>query len=149
MALKSQPTQGDHNLSRTSLTFALMDPPFESERATSAMRLIEITCRRGYDVKVFDYEGSVLLPFTLQQTHANAVHGRDADQKNHPLTRVWIAELMALASAHGGTLDWVNCGLCVDERGAKESIAGVRRGSPADLVAFSAASAGTLVIGTR
>ena len=46
-------------------------------------------------------------------------------------------------------LDWVNCGMCVDERGAGEAIAGVRRGSPADLLKMAQESDNTLVIGTR
>jgi len=46
-------------------------------------------------------------------------------------------------------LDWVNCGLCVDERGVAEAIPGTRRGSPADLLRFSEGSRSTLVIPTR
>ena len=45
--------------------------------------------------------------------------------------------------------DWVNCGLCVDERGAGDAIAGVRRGSPADLWSLAEGSHNTLVIPTR
>jgi tRNA 2-thiouridine synthesizing protein D len=43
----------------------------------------------------------------------------------------------------------VNCGLCVDERGAANAIAGVRRGSPADFWQMAEASDNTLVIATR
>jgi tRNA 2-thiouridine synthesizing protein D len=43
----------------------------------------------------------------------------------------------------------VNCGLCVDERGAAEAIEGVRRGSPADFWNFAQNSVNTLVIGTK
>ena len=50
------------------------------------------------------------------------------------------------AQSTGSKLDWVQCGLCVDERGMGECIPGPRRGSPADLVKFSEASAATLVI---
>ena len=46
-------------------------------------------------------------------------------------------------------LDWVNCGLCVDERGVAEAIEGVRRGTPGDLWQMAEASDNTLVIGTR
>ena len=56
---------------------------------------------------------------------------------------------MAEARKRGGKVDWVNCGLCVDERGAGESIEGVRRGSPGDFWKFAEASDNTLVIGTR
>ncbi len=134
---------------KKTLTFALMDAPFESARSTTAMRLIDIAARRGYDINVFAYEGAVYLPFALQAGHPNAVHGRDAEEEDHPLPKDWIAALMAEATKNGGKIDWVNCGLCVDERGAGESIEGVRRGTPGDFWKFAESSDNTLVIGTR
>lgn len=134
---------------KKSLTFAIMDAPFEDPRSTTALRLMDIAARRGYDINVFAYEGAVYLPFALQEQHANAVHGRDVDEENHPLPRKWIAAIIREAEKHGGKVDWVNCGLCVDERGAAESIDGVRRGTPADFWGFAEASDNTLVIPTR
>ena len=134
---------------KKTLTFALMDAPFESARSTTAMRLIDIAARRGYDINVFAYEGAVYLPFALQVGHPNAVHGRDVEAEDHPLPKDWIAALMAEATKNGGKIDWVNCGLCVDERGAGESIEGVRRGTPGDFWKFAESSDNTLVIGTR
>jgi len=134
---------------KRTLTFAIMDPPFENPRSTTALRLIDIAARRGYDVNVFAYEGAVGLPFAQQAQHANAVHGRDVAEENHPLPRKWIAAVMDEAARRGGKVDWVNCGLCVDERGVGEAIAGVRRGTPADLWNLAAASDNTLVIPTR
>jgi tRNA 2-thiouridine synthesizing protein D len=43
----------------------------------------------------------------------------------------------------------VNCGLCVDERGAGDSIEGVRRGTPGDFWKMAESSDNTLVIPTR
>jgi tRNA 2-thiouridine synthesizing protein D len=134
---------------RKSLTFALMDAPFESARSTTALRLIDIAVRRGYNVNVFAYEGAVYLPFAKQQQHANAVHGRSLEEENHVLSATVIASLMGTAAKNDGKFDWVNCGLCVDERGAGESINGIRRGSPADFWKMAEASDSTLVIGTR
>ncbi len=136
-------------MSKKTLTFALMDPPFENERTTTALRIIEAACRKGHNVNVFAYEGAVFMPFAHQKQHANSVKGTDLESENHPLTRIWIAELQQLAVAHGGRLDWVNCGLCVDERGANDAITGIRRGSPADLVQFLEGSDNSLVIATR
>ena len=130
------------------LTFLLMDAPFESSRTATAMRLIDITLDRGINVNVFAYEGAVYLPFAAQSAHANAVHGRDAAEEDHPLSREWIASLMAKAADLGLGFDWVNCGLCVDERGAGEAIAGVRRGSPADFWTMASSSDNTLVVAT-
>lgn len=121
----------------------------KSARSTTALRLIDAATKRGYAVNVFAYEGAVLLPFARQAKHANAVHGHDVAQEDHPLPREWIAALIAEAARRGGQLDWVNCGLCVDERGAAEAIPGVRRGSPADFWKMATASDGTLVIATR
>jgi tRNA 2-thiouridine synthesizing protein D len=133
----------------TALTFAVMDAPFENSRTVTLFRLMQAALEAGHDVNVFAYEGAVALPFARQAPHPNAVHGRDAAAENHPLPRVWIEALFTLASARGRKLDWVNCGLCVDERGVAEAIAGVRRGSPADLWKMSIESANTLTVGTR
>ena len=130
-------------------TIALMDPPFESARSTTALRLIDAALRRGHNVNVFAYEGAVHLAFARQQQHANAVHGRDVAEEDHPLPREWIAALIAAAQAGGAKLEWVNCGLCVDERGVVEFIDGVRRGGPPDFARFVEESDNTLVIPTR
>ena len=134
---------------RAALTFVLMDPPYESARTASAMRLIAAALRQGCDVNVFAYEGAVALAFAKQAAHPNAVHGRDAEQEDHPLPRRWIEALLADAAERGQRLEWVNCGLCVDERGVGETVAGVRRGGPPDLWKMAEAAANTLVIPTR
>ena len=134
---------------KKTLTFALMDPPYESSRSTTALRLIDIAAKRGHTINVFAYEGAVALPFAKQKAHANAVHGRDEAAENHPLPRDWIVAVMQEAERNGGKVDWVNCGLCVDERGVAEAVEGVRRGSPADFWKMASASDNTLVIPTR
>ena len=131
------------------LTFVLMDAPFESSRTSTAFRLLDIAVRRGYQVKIFAYEGAVGLPFSRQRPHANAVHGRNIEDEDHPLPRKWIQGLQETAAENGGKLEWVNCGLCVDERGMDECIDGIHRGSPADVLQFAIESDNTLVIPTR
>ena len=128
------------------ITFALMDPPFESARTATAMRLIDSAARRGYRVNVFAYEGAVALSNRHQAPHPNAVHGHDVEEEAHALTKDWIAALMLEAEANGGALRWVNCGLCVDERGTADVIQGVERGTPADFLAMAAESDNTLII---
>jgi tRNA 2-thiouridine synthesizing protein D len=131
------------------LTFVLNDPPYENARSTTALRLVGAALRKGYDVNVFAYEGAVALPFAKQAPHPNAVHGNDVAAEDHPNTKDWIAALLVQAGRLGRKLDWVNCGLCVDERGVAEAIAGTRRGSPADLWQFVEKSDNTLVIPTK
>jgi tRNA 2-thiouridine synthesizing protein D len=134
---------------RKAITFVLNDPPFENARTTTALRLIDLAVKRGLDVNVFAYEGAVGLAFAKQAAHANAVHGHDVAAEDHPLTREWVAGVAAEAQKRGLSFEWVNCGLCVDERGVNEAIPGTRRGSPADLAKFVEASDNTLVIPTK
>lgn len=131
------------------LTFVIMDPPYENARSTTALRLMDTAIRRGHNINVFAYEGAVAIPFAKQAPHPNAVHGRDVEQEDHPNPKDWVAAIMTEAERRGVKVDWVQCGLCVDERGATEWIPGPRRGSPADLVKFAETSDNTLVIPTK
>ena len=76
------------------ICFALMDPPFEASRTTTALRAIDAALRLGVNVNVFAYEGAVMLPFRHQQPHSNPVHGRDTQEEDHPLPREWVAGLI-------------------------------------------------------
>ena len=114
---------------------ALMDPPYESENLTTAFRILAAAARRGHKINVFAYEGAAGLAFARQAAHPNPVHGKNLAEENHPTTKDQVVALMALAEQNGGKVDWVNCGMCVDERGVGEFAAG-RRGSPADFHAF-------------
>jgi len=131
------------------LAFLLMDAPYEQARTATAFRLLDAALRAGYGVRVFAYEGAVSLPVAQQKPHANSMHGHDAEEEDHPNPRVWIRALMELAAALNVPFDWVNCGLCVDERGANDTIEGVRRGSPIDFWAMVGQSDNTLIIPTR
>ncbi len=131
------------------LTFLIMDAPFENERTVTALRLIDAALAKGHDLTVFTYEGAVALTFAKQAAHPNAVHGRDAAQEDHPLPKDWAAALIETAQKAGRKLEWINCGLCVDERGTGEFIPGAKRGSPADFWKAAEASQNSLVIATR
>lgn len=143
-------TKPIHNINDTkTLTFAFMDPPFENERTVTFFRLLDSALSKGASVRVFAYEGAVALAFARQQAHGNAMHGRETVEEAHPLTREWIAALQCKAAQLGLTFEWINCGLCVDERGVNEVIDGCGRGGPADLWRFAAEASNTLTIGTR
>jgi tRNA 2-thiouridine synthesizing protein D len=133
----------------STLTFAFMDPPFEHERTVTFFRLLDAALDRGANVRVFAYEGAVALAFALQQPHGNAVHGRETAQEAHPLTREWIAALQRKAAAQDLAFEWINCGLCVDERGVNAVIDGCGRGGPPDLWRYASSALNTLTIGTR
>ena len=135
-------------MSQKTFAIALMDPPYESENLTTAFRILGIMAQRGHNLNVFAYEGASGLAFKRQAPHANPVHGKNAAEENHPTTKDQVTALLALAAQNGGKVDWVNCGMCVDERGVGEFAAG-RRGSPADFHAFCEASDNVLTIPTK
>jgi tRNA 2-thiouridine synthesizing protein D len=125
------------------LTLAIMDAPYESAASTTAFRIIAAALERGVHVNVFAYEGAVALTQKDQAPHANPVKGTSVEQEEHPTTKDLVAALLE------PRLTWVNCGLCVDERGAGNVIDGVKRGSPADFFKMAVESTTTLVIPTR
>jgi len=135
--------------SEKTLTIAIMDAPYESANSTSALRIINAALEKGHNVNVFAYEGAVNLTMRAQQPHPNPVKGTSVEQEQHPTTKDWVASLFKLASTKDVKLDWVNCGLCVDERGAGDWIEGPRRGGPKDFLDASMASDATLVIPTK
>ena len=127
------------------LTLAIMNPPYESANSTTAFRIIAAALKQGMNVDVFAYEGAVCLPLLEQAGHANPVKGTTAEEEEHPTTRAMVAALFALSNGNA-RLSWVNCGLCVDERGAHNVVEGVKRGSPADLLKMCVDATSTLVI---
>lgn len=131
------------------LSIAIMDAPYESANSTTALRIIHSALSQGHNVKVFAYEGAVSLTMKEQTPHANSIKGTTLAEENHPTTKDWIAALLKLAQEKGITLNWINCGLCVDERGAGNWIDGVHRGGPADFIKSVENSDGVLVIPTR
>lgn len=136
--------------SEKTLTLGIMDPPYETSRVTTALRIIEAALRKGINVNVFAYEGAVSLGFTEQKPHPNPVKGTSVEEEEHPLPKDWIAALAEMATGRDGfgKLDWVNCGLCVDERGMENQATG-RRGGPPDLHKFLENTTNVLTIGTR
>jgi tRNA 2-thiouridine synthesizing protein D len=130
------------------LTLALMDPPYESANSTTALRIISAALQKGIHVNVFAYEGAVCLPLKDQAPHANPVKGTTVEEEEHPTTRALIGSLLEMGKENP-LLTWVNCGLCVDERGAGNALEGIRRGSPADFLKMAQESTNTLVIPTK
>ena len=131
------------------LTISIMEPPYESATSTTSMRIIDAALRKGMNVNVFAYEGAVSLTVKDQKPHPNPVHGTSVEEEKHPTTKEFVASLFELAKEKGAKLDWINCGLCVDERGAGNWIDGPRRGGPADFYKWVQESDATIVIPTK
>lgn len=136
-------------MSKKVITFAFMDPPYESARTSFFFRMLQEVILAGHHVYVFAYEGATSLSCAQQRPHANVIHGRDARDEDHPLPSQWVVRLRELAECKGSDFAWVNCGLCADERGVIDVVDGVKRGSPEDFYNMLAASDNALVIGTR
>jgi tRNA 2-thiouridine synthesizing protein D len=130
------------------LTVAVMDAPYEAATSTTAFRIVAAALARGVNVNVFAYEGAVSLTGKDQAPHANPVKGTTVEEEDHPTTKDFVAALLELGRSEP-KLTWVNCGLCVDERGLDEAIEGVRRGGPPDFARFVETSDNTLVIPIR
>ena len=135
-------------MSERTLTLALMDPPYESANSTTALRIISAALTKGINVNVFAYEGAVCLALKDQAPHANPVKGTTVEQEDHPTTRGFVSSLLEIGKDKP-LLTWVNCGLCVDERGATNVVDGIKRGSPADFFKMANESTNTLVIPTK
>ena len=133
---------------KKTLTMALMDPPYESANSTTALRIISAALKKGINVNVFAYEGAVCLPLKDQAPHANPVKGTTVEEEDHPTTKTFVSSLLEIGK-DDPLLTWVNCGLCVDERGASNVVEGVKRGSPADFLKMAEQSTNTLFIPTR
>ena len=130
------------------LTISIMDAPYEKAATTTALRIVSSALRKGIHVNVFAYEGAVSLAMKDQTPHANPVKGTTVEQEGHPTTKEFIRSLLEIGK-FGPILSWVNCGLCVDERGAVNTVEGVKRGSPADFLKMVQESTNTLVIPTK
>ena len=102
----------------------------------------------GLSQRVFAYEGAVCLPLKDQAPHANPVKGTTVEEEEHPTTKAFVSSLLEIGNGNP-LLTWVNCGLCVDERGAGSVVDGVKRGSPADFLKMAQESTNTLVIPTK
>jgi len=135
-------------MTERTLTLALMDPPYESANSTTALRIISAALTKGINVNVFAYEGAVCLALKDQAPHANPVKGTTVEQEDHPTTRGFVSSLLEIGKDKP-LLTWVNCGLCVDERGATNVVDGIKRGSPADFFKMANESTNTLVIPTK
>ena len=128
------------------LTIAIMDGPYESETSTTIMRIVDAALKKGHSVNIFAYEGAVSLSLKGQTQHPNPVKMTSVEQQDHPTTAKLIQGLFKMSD---GRLNWINCGMCVDERGATDWVEGPKRGGPGDLYKWTLESTNTLVIGTR
>ncbi|HKQ75752.1 MAG TPA: DsrE family protein [Blastocatellia bacterium] len=135
-------------MSERRLTIAIMDAPYESANSTTAFRIIAAALKKGVHVNVFAYEGAVSLAIKDQAPHANPVKGTSVEEEDHPTTKNFVSSLVELGRENP-LLTWVNCGLCVDERGASNAVDGVKRGGPGDFLKMALESTNTLVIPTR
>lgn len=128
------------------LVVTIMDIPYESADPTTALHIIRAALKEGHNVRVFAYEGAINLTTKTQQSPANPVKETSVEEEQQTAAKDRVASLFQLAKQQGVKLDWVNCGLCVDDRDAGDWPAGLRLVGPRDLVDASLASDATMVI---
>jgi len=131
------------------LNILIMDPPYESSRTATAFRIMEAAIKKGHNVNVFTYEGATALSLRDQKGHPNPIKGTSLEEEKHPLTKDFVSGLFAFAKQKGVQFNWINCGLCVDERGVSNWVDGPVRGGPADFIKNVQQSDKTLVIATK
>ena len=130
------------------LTFALMDPPFESARTATAFRLLHAALGADTTSTSSHTRARWDSPFARQRRMPTPRTDATPSKKRIRCRACGSSGCRRRRAARRG-LEWVNCGLCVDERGVAEAIGGVKRGSPADLWRRAQAADNTLVIATR
>src|SRR5919106_3755891 len=118
------------------LMVAIMDIPYESADSSTALHIIHAALKEGHNVRVFAYEGATDLTTKKQQPPANPAKETSDEEEQHTVTKDRAASLFELAKHQGVKLDWVNCGLFVDDRGVE----GRRDVGPEDLVEASLGS---------
>ena len=94
--------------------------------------------------EAIESSGAVNLTMKDQAAHPNPVKGTTMEEEDHVIPSKLVAGLLGTEQ-----VEWINCGLCVDERGSGSWVDGARRGAPADFLKWSQESTNTLVIGTK
>ena len=133
---------------KKTLTFALMDCALRVGKPDHRI-CIDAAARRGHDINVFAYREAPALAFAPRRRTPTRCTARTSPKKTIPRRKIRSQRCWQRAARNGGKVDWVNCGMCVDERGVNQFVPGTRRGSPADFHAFTEASDNTLVIPTK
>jgi tRNA 2-thiouridine synthesizing protein D len=87
------------------ITLGVMDPPYESETTTTALRIVDAALKKGHKVNFFAYEGAVSLTMKELAPHPNPVKGTNVEEQDHPTTSRYVAGLFQMAE---GRLDWIN-----------------------------------------
>ena len=128
------------------LMVAIMDIPYEAADSSTALRIIHAALKEGHNVRVFAYGGAINLTTKTQQSPANPVQETSVEEEQQTAAKDRAASLFQLAKQQGVKLDWVNCGLCVDDKEAEDGPEGLRLVGPRDLVDASLASDATMVI---
>ena len=94
---------------KTTLTFALMDPPFESARSTTALRLIDAALRRGHTSRL-RIRGGGALAFARS---SHPMRCTDGSSRRGPSSAARWSPRLWPPRKRRTRLEWVNCGLCV------------------------------------
>ncbi len=118
---------------KTALTFAIMDAPFENSRTVTMFRIDRGSARTQDTTSMSSpTRARSRSPSRGRRRMQTPCTGATLRRRTIRCRACGSRRCSRSRAKQGRKLDWVNCGLCVDERGVAEAIEGVRRGSPAD-----------------
>jgi sulfur relay (sulfurtransferase) complex TusBCD TusD component (DsrE family) len=126
----------------TDVLVTLMGSPHESDRTTSALRLVQALLEKGRSVQVWTCGNATLLT-------QNAL-GEDKPRNlanwngEYPSTAALVKDML---ETFPGRLYWYGCRFCSDDRGAADHLPQVVMRPPSGYGANVAAAGRTLLVG--
>jgi sulfur relay (sulfurtransferase) complex TusBCD TusD component (DsrE family) len=127
-----------------SVFLGLIGPPYESDQLTTALRIADEAVRQRHRVTVWTCGFST----TLTATSLGPAKPRNAQAwtVRYPSTSALAVELLEWA---GGSLQWLVCRYCAEERGALDQVPQVRVRPPYEFVQRATAADVALVLGVK
>lgn len=129
-------------IAHTDVLITLMGTPHESDRTTSALRLVQALLERGCAVQVWTCGNATLL---TQRALGDDKPRNLADWNGvYPSTAALVKDML---ETFPGRLYWYGCRFCSDDRGAADHLPHVVVRPPAGYAANVAAADRTLLVG--
>lgn len=114
------------NQTGKALFLGIMGAPYESELATTALRMVDEALRQGHRVTVWTCGGATALTLlSLGESKPRNLLDLACQRsgRHYPTTAALVGNLLGTAEDR---LQWLVCRHCMEERGAFEQMAGVK-----------------------
>jgi sulfur relay (sulfurtransferase) complex TusBCD TusD component (DsrE family) len=127
-----------------SVFLGLIGPPYESDQLTTALRIADEAVRQEHRVTVWTCGYSTAL--TAAALGPTKPRNAQTWGVRFPSTSALAIDLLEWA---GGSLDWLVCRYCAEERGVLEQVPQVRVRPPYEFVQRAVAADVALVLGVK